>query len=364
MLFISSSTQNDGGIFYNTGGSNWQNLANMNSQVQCLCIYHNKLYVGGDFTTVNGMSASFIACYDGTNWNTLGSGIWCTQFPGHVTAMCVWNDKLIAGGSFDKAGGLTVHSVAAWNDTTWSDVGWGVVDSGATNVADVYALCVHDSDLIVGGTISHADGLPVNNICRFNGSNWFALGAGVDANVYSLLSFKGKLNVGGEFEIAGGISASRFAYWNDTTWATTYGGGVFNSVFAMAVYDSVLYIGGLFGYIGNVNCNHIAALYDYPDSSVSINEVESSVESDASILCYPNPSEDKFNIEVKNIQMDCEAILSITDLLGKKLLEKSISLSKGNSNIDIKHQLPDGIYLVSLVTTQARLHSTIVVQKQ
>ena len=62
--------------------------------------------------------------------------------------------------------------------------------------------------------------------------------------------------------------------------------------------------------------------------------------------------------------MDCEAILSITDLLGKKLLEKSISLSKGNSNIDIKHQLPDGIYLVSLVTTQARLHSTIVVQKQ
>ena len=178
MLFMSSSTQFDGGIFYNIGGSNWQNLANMNSQIQCMCIYHNKLYVGGDFSNVDGMPASFIACYDGTNWSALGSGIWCTQFPGHVTAMCVWNDKLFVGGSFDQADGLTVHSLAAWNDTTWSDVGGGVTYTSPTNVASVYALCVHDSDLIVGGTISHANGLPVNNICGFNGSNWFALGGG------------------------------------------------------------------------------------------------------------------------------------------------------------------------------------------
>ncbi len=184
---------------------------------------------------------------------------------------------------------------------------------------------------------------------------------GVDANVYSLLSFKGKLNVGGEFEIAGGINASRFAYWNDTTWATTNGGGVFNNVFAMAVYDSVLYIGGIFGYIGNVNCNHIARLFDYPDSSVSINEVEST---QVSISIYPNPSESEFNIDVKNIDEGCSGILSVSDLLGKKILEKNIRLNKGNSTIDIKHQLPDGIYLISLITTQAKLYSSIIVQKQ
>ena len=66
----------------------------------------------------------------------------------------------------------------------------------------------------------------------------------------------------------------------------------------------------------------------------------------------------------KNIEADCGAIITISDLLGKKLLEKNIKLNKGNSTIEIKHQLPDGIYLISLLTSQANLNSSIIVQKQ
>jgi len=127
-VFIGTSNQsNAGSLLKNTGGNNWVTAGNMNDVVTSLCVYHNKLYVGGDFTQVNGMPASFIASYDGTNWSALGNGIWCTQFPGDISAMCVWNDKLVVCGSFDQAGGLSVHSVAAWNDTTWSAVGGGGV---------------------------------------------------------------------------------------------------------------------------------------------------------------------------------------------------------------------------------------------
>ncbi len=125
-IFIGTTNQNTGNVAYNLSGTTWASAGYMNDGgVSCLCVYHNKLYAGGRFTNVDGIPATFIACYDGANWSEPGGGIWCTQFPGDVSAMCVWNDKLIVGGNFNQAGGVFVHSVAAWNDTTWSDVGGG-----------------------------------------------------------------------------------------------------------------------------------------------------------------------------------------------------------------------------------------------
>lgn len=167
--------------YYN--GTTGINVGAFNNEVYCLCVYHNKLYAGGYFNDVNGMQAKRIACYDGSIWSEPGGGIWCTQFPGDVSAMCVWNDKLIVGGKFDQAGGLSVQSLVSWNDTAWSNVGLGVRDNNApTHIAYVNALCVHEGNLIAGGRLSEAvstsGSISINNICGFDGSNWFALGVG------------------------------------------------------------------------------------------------------------------------------------------------------------------------------------------
>ncbi len=349
MLFISSSTQNNAGIFYNTGGNNWQNLVNFNSSIRCLCLYHNKLYVGGDFTQVNGMPASFIACYDGTSWSALGSGIWCTQFPGHVTAMCVWNDKLIVGGSFDQAGGQSVHSVAAWNDTTWSDVGGGgVIDTLApTLVAQLNAICSYNGSLIIAGYISHNSSQTVtaNRIIGYNGNNWFTLGSGLQGTPNSVFSWDSTLYVGGSFQSAGGVLGTHYiAKWKNTTWAPV-GSGLEGETFAFAVYDSILYAGGL-GYEidGNI-VPGIVRLMDYPDTflidTTGISEIK---DDDLRIEIYPNPATETVTVTTENIKE-----IRVTNLLGQIMQNTNYVTLKNEVELNIE-LLPQGIYLLQVRT--------------
>jgi hypothetical protein len=65
----------------------------MNSYVFALAVYDNKLIAGGEFDTAGGVSANRIASWDGSSWDTLGAGM-----NNQVYALAVYNDTLIAGG--------------------------------------------------------------------------------------------------------------------------------------------------------------------------------------------------------------------------------------------------------------------------
>ena len=52
------------------------------------------------------------------NWTPLGSGM-----NGQVLALCVYNNELIAGGSFTTAGGISANYIAKWNGSSWSPLG-------------------------------------------------------------------------------------------------------------------------------------------------------------------------------------------------------------------------------------------------
>ena len=43
--------------------------------VYALVVYDNKLIAGGLFTTAGGVSANYIASWDGSSWDSLGSGM-------------------------------------------------------------------------------------------------------------------------------------------------------------------------------------------------------------------------------------------------------------------------------------------------
>ena len=55
------------------------------------------------------MSARRIASWDGTSWSTLGTGI-----NSLVSALTVFSNQLIAGGSVDPAGGVAANHIASW----------------------------------------------------------------------------------------------------------------------------------------------------------------------------------------------------------------------------------------------------------
>ncbi len=116
------------------------------------------------------------------------AGIADTGVNNDVLALAVHNGHLIAGGRFTLAGDLAVNQVARWDGTTWHAMGEGVTgvqylwdDTGDTLVIDpvVNAMAIHDGLLVVGGSFTTAGGVPAVSVAGWDGANWFPLGEGI-----------------------------------------------------------------------------------------------------------------------------------------------------------------------------------------
>jgi hypothetical protein len=225
-----------------------------------------ELYAGGEFTAIDGVSASCIARWNGAAWQALGAGIGASTIATGVHAFAMHDDglglRLFVAGDFASAGGVGVGGIATWNGATWSDVGGGAD-------GEIRALAVYEGELYAGGAFSTAGSLAANRIARWDGASWHDVGGGVSGNlhdgVFALAVFDdgagAKLYAGGKFTSAGGNPASRIAVWDGATW-TAMGAGADSSVLALAVHDdgfgAKLYAGGAFTAIGGVPAKRFA----------------------------------------------------------------------------------------------------------
>jgi hypothetical protein len=247
------------------------------------------LYVGGDFTTAGGVTASRIAKWNGTSWSSLGTGS-ANGVSGNsaitISALTVFDDgsgggpALYAGGDFTFAGGTPANRIAKWNGTSWSSLGTGSANGVNSSVR---ALTVFDDGsgsgpaLYAGGDFTTAGGLSANRIAKWNGTSWSSLGTGsangVSSTVRALTVFDDgsgggpALVAGGVFTTAGGVIANRIATWNGTSWSSLGMGsanGMNSEVYALTVFDdgsgggAALYVGGTFTTAGGVPANRIA----------------------------------------------------------------------------------------------------------
>ncbi|GEM_PF-743030 len=137
------------------------------------------------------------------------------------------NNLLYVGGSFktatDKEGDkLEVNGIAKWNPVTetWSPLGSGV--SGTGSQFYVTSLAVDNSgNLYAGGFFTHAGGVLVNRVAKWNGSAWSKLGDGFSAEVASLAIHPttGVLYAAGQFTTSGITSVnSRVAKFENGAW--------------------------------------------------------------------------------------------------------------------------------------------------
>jgi hypothetical protein len=163
----------------------------MNDYVWALAVSGTNLFVGGQFTSAGGVSATNIAHWNGTSWSAVGSGV-----NGAVLALAVSGTNLFAAGAFTMAGGVLVNHIAQWNGSSWSALGLGVNNW-------IWALAVSGNNLYAGGDFTTASGVSVNNIAQWNGKNWSALGSGVNSSVYALAVSGTSLFAGGQFTMAG-----------------------------------------------------------------------------------------------------------------------------------------------------------------
>lgn len=357
-----------------TGGEN---------NVDVMCVYNGKLYVGGAFFAAGSLATTNIAVWDGSHWDTLGSGLtWCSGGLAWADAMVVYNGKLYVGGAFCHAGGIKANNIACWDGTKWDSVSSGINDS-------VYTLAVYNGNLYAGGQFTRAGSQTVSNMAYWNGISWNTVGTGTNGPVLALAQYNGNLYAGGEFTTAGGSSAKFVASWNGTTWSAAgagitgsigvealcvfdgllYAGGLFNksgslttnniaswngtvwdtvsteginsTVDAIAVFDSALYAGGQFTRAGKVSASDIAA---WGSKSLGINDIAGKGND---VIIYPNPNRGKFTISVQDETMATGNLsVKVYNLLGEKIYSQ-FNIQKSLVYIDLSQQ-PAGIYLYRL----------------
>ena len=245
---------------WNTGSSTWSALGGgVNGSVQAIAVSGSDVYAGGNFTAgLNGVEASVveisrIAKWDGTSWSALGGGVNSTVF-----AIAVSGTAVYVGGNFSTAfsseGTLVADTgyIARWDGSVWNALG-----SGAQQI--VLTLAVNGSSVYVGGNFSDAysSGGPVPGtgyIARWDGSAWSALGSGAQQAVFALAVSGSSVYVGGAFTSVNTNSGtsvtgtSRIAKWDGSAWSApvSSGNGANNIVQAIAVSGSDVYIGGHF----------------------------------------------------------------------------------------------------------------------
>ncbi len=245
-------------------GSAWHSLGEgMDNAVFSLAIDgRGHLFAGGFFKNAGGKPAKSIARWNGGDWEALGDGL-----PGIVLTLAVDpSGKVYAGGIFPLSSGE--NGIAMWDGSTWQSVGGGVSHGSPGSI--VYSITIDKYGFVyAGGAFSSAGNVLANNIARWDGTEWSALGDGISggdrpSEVYALASdSRGNLFAGGMFTKAGGVSALNIARWNGESWSEL-GGGVGFPIPGSRVVRSILadggivYVVGEFIFAGNIPVNGIA----------------------------------------------------------------------------------------------------------
>lgn len=207
------------------------------NSVRSLATYNGELYAGGHFNTAGNVAANNIAKWNGTNWSPVIMGT-----SGTVNALTVYNGDLYAGGG----------DIVKWNGSSWSNV-------GNIEAYDVKAFATYNGELYVAGWFPNFYTYGTS-IAKWNGNNWTS--PLPEDSLYSIYIecmtvYNDELYAAGAYyQIAGGGVANfyRVIKWNGSAWSTVVTipasytlDGAIGDILCMTVYNSELYIAGMFG---------------------------------------------------------------------------------------------------------------------
>src|SRR5262249_25923336 len=200
-----------------------------------------------------------------------------------VVALAVdGNNNVYVCGNFTAIGNLMSNHIAKWDGSSWSPLGSAAHD-GVDGTGGVSAIAVMGTDRYVGGFFASVSdstqtGLAARNIARWSttSSTWSALGSaaqnGVNNSVNALAVLGTDLYVGGFIATASSstqnnILVNRIERWSTTsrTWSplgSAAQNGVNGSgatVNALAVINTDLYAGGQFTSASSSTQSNISA---------------------------------------------------------------------------------------------------------
>lgn len=249
-LALNGSDVDAGGLFGSSGvaqwdGIGWSNLGSgFNGGVQSIAILNNLVCAAGAFTNIGGVGASHFAVWNGSSWAAAGAGLSAAGL-----RIAGTGTNLYVGGNFLLAGGINANGLGAWDGTNWSSVGTPGRMNGVSFLAR--AIAGSGTNLYAGGPFTAAGQAMVNSIARFDGQNWHSLGSGLSGSstpnvttpaINAIAVSGNNVYVGGSFTSAGGVGVQNMARWDGTNWyAMGDPGGL---VYSVTVRTNGVYVAG------------------------------------------------------------------------------------------------------------------------
>ena len=146
----------------------------------------------------------------------------------------------------------------------WSALGNGLTGTGASQSSNTKSIAIDSKgNIYIGADLITFDGVNMNGIVRWDGSNWYPLGNGLDGTCYSIaIDSKDNVYVGGTFTSlggTGGLTVNNIAKWSPSinSWSAltgTSGIGLNNTCLSIAIdSNDNVYAGGVFTSAGGIS---------------------------------------------------------------------------------------------------------------
>lgn len=252
-----------------TGVLNSSFNPNANGQVRAVVRSPDgqRVYVGGNFTTISGQSRFRIAAYNAATGALITSFAAGTN--GQVRAIAATNSTVYVGGIFTQAGSQPRTRLAAFNASNGALLPWApTVDLGNLETVSVSALTVSPDGgtVVVGGNFTHVNGTTTdsNGMARLDAITGAKLPFPANARIHnsgpsgSILGLSGDADqfygVGYTFGRSGGTLEGVFAADWDTgqiNWILDCHG----DTYAVWPQGDVVYSASHHHYCGNVRDN-------------------------------------------------------------------------------------------------------------
>lgn len=369
---------------------------------------NNKIYIGGNFSSYDGVSRNRIARlnWDGSLDLTFNTG---TGFNSTVNEILIQSDnKIVVGGWFTSYDGIIRNQIARLESTGTLDLNFNV---GTGFNSTVHCLAQQQSGkILVGGDFTSYNGISTGRLARLetNGGidNTFITGSGFNFSVFDLvIQSDQKIIVCGSFNNFNSVVSNRIArldssgnldasFTNGGFNITVYklalqsngniiaggsftdfdgnacqnivrinpngsfdfsfvsGNGFNNSIRAIAVQsDGKILAGGGFTMYDNYFINRLIRL-DGSGNGTGINQIESNI----GLNVFPNPASDRLHIDLGEVPLK-PVLLTLSNLSGEIIFSQL--LTNQFSNLTLNY--PAGIYMVTVVGSKKTVMKKIVV---